>query len=71
MNTQQDSERTYSAEHPARELIERLGYAYPPREALAAERALEERARLHSLQASALDALLTGRVRVNSAAMER
>ena len=28
------------------------------------ERAREERARLHSLQASAADALLTGRVRV-------
>ena len=31
------------------------------------ERAREERARLHSLQASAADALLTGRVRVPEA----
>ena len=56
------------AGNPACELLERLGYAYVPRAALAAERegerAREERARLHSLQASAADALLTGRVRV-------
>ena len=35
------------------------------------ERAREERARLHSLQASAADALLTGRVRVASGTVER
>ena len=35
------------------------------------ERAREERARLHSLQASAADALLTGRVRVASETLER
>ena len=29
-----------SAENPARELIERLGYAYVPRDVLAAERAV-------------------------------
>lgn len=37
----------------------------------AIERAREERARLHSLQASVADALLTGRLRVNSVATER
>ena len=57
-----------SAVNPTRELIERLGYESVPSEVLAAERegerAREERARLHSLQASAADALLTGRVRI-------
>ena len=37
----------------------------------AIERAREERGRLHSLQASAADALLTGRVRVASETLER
>ena len=53
-----------SAGNPARELLERLGYEYVPSEVLAAERD-GERARLHSLQASSADALLTGRVRVS------
>ena len=51
------------AKDPTREFLERLGCEYVPREALAAERegerAREERARLHSLLASAGDALST------------
>ena len=56
------------AEDPARRLLERLGWSYVDREALAAERGDErlegEREVVQSLKASVADALLTGRVRV-------
>ena len=46
------------AEEPARVLLERLGWAYVPREALAAERA-DEREVLEPLKDSAIDSVLT------------
>ena len=38
MTTPANSNELNYAENPARELLERLGYAYVPREVLAAER---------------------------------
>ena len=40
MTTPANPNESNAAENPARELLERLGYAYVPREVLAAERAV-------------------------------